>query len=189
MSIETAQGFAVLQLAYQSFEADVKQVNLEHVTQIAKAQLAYQSFADVKLASIPLTDVEMYAKLTYNVLRFAFLGKAFLFDGEKLVEVGVPEAVIYPVLAVDGDKAYFTCGLKEDGSVVGVLYGYNIDGYDIKADKDYVAFIVSESVVYIVNESNTVVGTTKLFGATPLLKGWKLVSRKPFKAIVMSIKE
>jgi hypothetical protein len=165
MSIETVQSFAVLQLAYQSFEADVK------------------------LASIPLTDVEMYAKLTYNVLRFAFLGKAFLFDGEKLVEVGVPEAVIYPVLVTDGDKAYFTCGLKEDGSVVGILYGYNIDGYDIKADKDYVAFIVSESVVYIVNESNTVVGTTKLFGATPLLKGWKLVSRKPFKAIVMSIKE
>jgi hypothetical protein len=162
MSIETAQGLAVLQLAYQSFEEDVK----------------HDSF--------PSSDAT-YVKLTYNVLRLAFLGKAFLFDGEKFVEVGVPEAVIYPVLVTDGDKAYFTCGLKEDGSVVGILYGYNMDGYELKADKDYVAFIISEGIVLIMNENNTAVGTIKLLGTAPLLKGWKLVSRKPFIAIIQSV--
>jgi hypothetical protein len=74
LSIEEVIGFSMVQLAYQSFEADVKHADIQATIAFPKSQLAYQSFeADVKHASIPLTDVEAYAKLTYNVLRFAFL--------------------------------------------------------------------------------------------------------------------
>ena len=131
----------------------------------------------------------LWVKAIFNIIKFAFSGKAWLFDGTKFVELSTPVAVIYPVLTSLDDKAYFVGGLKEDGSVPDTIYVYGLEANELKSDKDYVAFIISEARVYVIDEENITRGSVIGLGATPVMKNWKLISRKPFVAIVMEVKE
>ncbi|RLC59856.1 MAG: hypothetical protein DRI01_10925 [Chloroflexi bacterium] len=186
-----------VQIAYQEQETVTTDKPIEQAP--TYSELGYQEqetvVKDLPVIEEPtVTDTTpsgglIWIKIVQNIIRFAFLGKAWLFDGTKFIELGTPVAVIYPVLVSLDDKAYFVGGLKEDGSVPDTIYVYGYEANELEADKDYVAFVISETEVYVVDEENITRGSVKGLGATPINKGWKLISRKPFTAIVMEVKE
>ena len=180
--------FPKSQLAYQSFEADVRLADIQATIVFPKSQLAYQSFErDVKLSTIPYPGEELYLKATYNPIMFAFAGRAFLFDGSKFEEFGSPATVIFP-LAVAGDGRIFVGGgMREDSTTEENLYGYGLESYFIAADRDYIAVVVPSGTVYVIDGAGNVVQTTKQLSVVPLLRGWKLVSREPFVAVVQRL--
>jgi hypothetical protein len=188
--IEQIIGFSFMQLAYESFSTDVKQDNIPITTNYAFSQLAYESFAkDVKLTYLnyPFALNEMYMKHTYNPILFAFLGKAWLFDGSSLTDFGSPMKAIFPLIATDGSKIVAGGGMEEDGSISPDLYGFGIDMYYITADRDYVAVVIPTDVVYVIDDKGNIVTSTKQLSVAPLLKGWRLASRAPFEVVVMRL--
>jgi len=213
--IEQTLGFSFMQLAYESFSTDVYQSNISLTSDYAFSQLAYESFSqDVKQGIVPLTanyafsqlayesyakDVkftyldypfalnELYVKASYNPILFAFLGKAWLFDGNNLIDFGSPVKVIFPLIATDGSKIVAGGGMLEDGSVSGDVYGFGIDMYYLMADRDYLAVVVPTDVVYLIDSSGNVVTSTKQLSVVPFMKGWRLASRRYFYAVVMRL--
>jgi len=129
-----------------------------------------------------------FVKIVYNVIHFAFLGKAFLFDGNNLVEFGSPSIVVFPAIVSSGEKIFAMCGLRENGEIDNIVYGYNMDNYYVVADRNYIAYIIAgEEPVYINDSDGNVVETVKRLGVVPLLKGYRVVSRKPFSLILSVI--
>jgi len=188
MSIEKEIDLSMLQLAYQSFETDVKLADIQHITPFSKSQLTYQSFEkDVKLSTIPYPGEELYLKTTYNPIMFAFAGKAFLFDGSKIEAFSSPVTVIYPLVATVDSRIFTGGGMREDSTIEENLYGYGLDSYFITADRDYLAVVIPTDVVYVIDEAGNIVQTTKQLSVVPLLRDWKLVSRKPFTAVVQRL--
>jgi hypothetical protein len=188
--IELTAGFPFMQLAYESFSADVKQSNMPLTSNYAFSQLVYESFTkDVKTSGLdyPYALSELYGRLTYNPILFAFLGKAWLFDGSALEDFGSPVNAIYPMTATDGTKIVAGGGMKEDGSVEGDLYGFKFDMYYLTADKDYLAIVMPTGTVYIVDEVGNIVASTKQLSVVALRKGWKLASMHYFEAVVMKL--
>ena len=174
------------QLAYYSFGADVKPAVVQITTSFPKFQLAYSSGADVKVSSIPYPSVELYLKSVYNPILFAFAGKAFLFDGSKLEEFGSPVTAIYPMLT-SVDRILVAGGMREDSTVEENVYGFGLDSYFITADRDYLAVVIPSDTVYVIDEAGNVVQTTRQLSVVPLLRNWKLVSRKPFTTVVQRL--
>ena len=215
MSIAQTIGFSFMQLAYESFSTDVKQGNVPITSNYAFTQLGYESFStDVKQGNVPITsnyafsqlayesytkDVkstyldypfalnELYMKHTYNPILFAFLGKAWLFDGSSLTDFGSPVVAIYPMVATDGSKIVAGGGMLEDGSVSGDVYGFGVDMYYLTADRDYLAVVVPTDVVYLIDSSGNVVTSTRQLSVVPFMKGWRLASRRYFYAVVMRL--
>ena len=139
------------------------------------------------ISDTTVTGGLLWIKAVCNIINFAFAGKAYLFDGSSFKELGTPVAVIYPVAASDGNAAYLAGGLEEDGGIPDTVYGYGIEASELEADKDYIAFIIGEETVYVIDVEN-VVRAKVVTGAAPFQQGWKMVSRKPFVAIVMEVK-
>jgi len=186
MSIETTIKFEMTQLAYGS-TADISLTNLQLSTTYGVSQLAYGSTADIKVSSIPYPGDVPEAKLVYNVLYFVFSGRAFLFDGEEVVEAGSPVVAIYPIATSKEDRAYVTGGLTEEGSVVPDLYVRGVESYVMTADRDYIAVLLPTDMVYVIDEKGSIVTTHKITTVLPLFKGWKLVSRAPFIAVIQRL--
>jgi len=157
--------FAMVQLAYQSFEVDVKLADIQVTIPFPKFQLAYQSFSDVKLSTIQYPGEELYLRATYNPIMFAFAGKSYLFDGSELGEFGSPATVIYPLVAVSDDKIFAGGGMREDSTVEENVYGFGLESYFLTADRDYVAVVIPTGVVYVLDEFGSVVLTTKPFNS------------------------
>jgi hypothetical protein len=188
MSIEKAIDMPFMQLAYGSFLQDVKQGNIPMATTYAFSQLAYESFLqDVKVSSIPYPGTELYVRVSYNPILFAFLGKAWLFDGSSLTDFGSPIVAIYPMIATDGSKIVAGGGMEEDGSVSGDVYGFGVDMYYLTADRDYLAVVVPTDVVYLIDSSGNVVTSTRQLSVVPFMKGWRFASRSYFYAVVMRL--
>jgi hypothetical protein len=186
--IAQTYGVSFMQLAYESFSTDVKQSNLVLTSNYAFTQLAYESFVnDVKLSYLDYPGAEFYIKASYNPILFAFLGKAWLFDGSSLTDFGSPIVAIYPMIATDGSRIVAGGGMEEDGSISSDLYGYGIDMYYLTADRDYVAVVIPSDVVYVIDSNGNIVTSTKQLSVVPLLKGWKLVSRSSFEVVVMRL--
>ena len=187
--IEQTYSFSFMQLAYESFSQDVKQANISLTGNYAFSQLAYESYTkDGKSTYLdyPFALNELYMKHTYNPILFAFLGKAWLFDG-SLTDFGSPIVAIYPMIATDGSRTVAGGGMLEDGSISSGLYGFGIDMYYLTADRDYVAVVIPTDVVYVVDDKGNIVTSTKQLSVVPLLKGWRLTSRAPFEAVVMRL--
>jgi hypothetical protein len=183
-------GFSFMQLAYESFSTDVKQSNISLTANYPFSQLAYESFAkDAKSTYLdyPFALNELYMRHTYNPILFAFLGKAWLFDGSSLTDFGSPIVAIYPMVATDGSKIVAGGGMEEDGSISSDLYGFGIDMYYLTVDRDYLAVVIPTNVVYVVDDKGNIVTSTKQLSVVPLMKGWKLVSRSSFEVVVMRL--
>jgi hypothetical protein len=188
MSIEKVFEFGMLQLAYQSFETDVKLANIQATMPFPKSQLAYQSFVkDVKLSTIPYPGEELYLKTTYNPVMFVFLGKAYLFDGSKIIEFGSPVVAIHPLAAASDGKIFVCGGMREDSTIEESIYGFGLESYLLTADRDYLAVVIPSDTVYVVDDAGNVVQTTKQSCVVSLLRNWKLVSRGPFIALVQRL--
>jgi hypothetical protein len=188
--IELTIDLPFMQLAYESFSTDVKQDNVPITADYPFSQLAYESFAkDVKLTYLdyPFALNEMYMKHTYNPILFAFLGKAWLFDGSRLIDFGSPIVAIYPMVATDGSRIVAGGSMEEDGSVSGDVYGFGFDMYYLTADRDYLAVVVPTDVVYLIDSSGNVVTSTRQLSVVPFMKGWRLASRSYFYAVVMRL--
>ena len=186
MSIEIPIKFEMSQLAYSS-TADISLTNLQLPTTYGVSQLAYSSTADIKVSSIPYPGDVPEAKLTYNVLYFVFSGRAFLFDGEEVVEASSPVVAIYPITTSKEDRAYVTGGLTEKGTIVPDLYVRGVEAYVMTADRDYIAILLPTDTVYVIDEKGSIVTTHKMVTVLPLLKRWKLVSRAPYIAIIQRL--
>ena len=183
-------GFSFMQLAYESFSTDVKQSSISLTSNYAFSQLAYESYTkDVKSTYLdyPFALNELYMRTTYNPILFAFLGKAWLFDGSSLTDFGSPIIAIYPMVTTDGSKIVAGGGMLEDGSVSGDVYGFGFDMYYLTADRDYLAVVVPTDVVYVIDSSGNVVTSTKQLSVVPFMKGWRLASRSYFYAVVMRL--
>jgi hypothetical protein len=188
--IELAIDLPFMQLAYESFFTDVKQDNVPITAGYPFSQLAYESFAkDVKSTYLgyPFALNELYMRTAYNPILFAFLGKAWLFDGSSLTGFGSPIVAIYPMVATDGSKIVAGGGMEEDGSVSGDVYGFGMDMYYLTADRDYLAVVVPTDVVYLIDSSGNVVTSTRQLSVVPFMKGWRLASRSYFYAVVMRL--
>jgi len=186
-----------IEVSYQETEIQVSDLPKEF--SVVWRQLAVQE-QETKVLDTPIieeptvtdTTVEggiIWVKAIVNVIKFAFSGKAYLFDGSKFDVLGTPVAVIYPTLVSKDDVVYLVGGLKEDGTTPETLYVYGLEANEYKPEKDYVAFVISETDVYVIDDQNVTRGTIRGIGATPVMVNWKLVSRKPFVAIVMEVKE
>jgi len=187
MSIVKNYYVELMQLAYESFSTDVKLSNLTLSARYLESQLAYEWFSkDVKTSSIPYPGDVPTLKLTCNILQFVFKGKAFLFDG-SIKEVGSPVIAIYPVVAGKEDRGYVTGGLTEEGTIVSDLFVRGVESYVMTADRDYIAVVIPTDTVYVLDSVGNVVSTHSKLGVLPLLTGWKLVSRKPFIAIIQRL--
>jgi len=183
-------GFSFMQLAYESFSTDVEQSNISLTSNYAFSQLAYESYTkDVKSTYLdyPFALNELYAKASYNPILFAFLGKAWLFDGSSLTDFGSPVKVIFPLITTDGNRIIVGGGMEEDGSISSDIYGFGVDMYYLTADRDYVAVVIPSDVVYVIDSNGNIVTSTKQLSVVPLLKGWKLVSRSSFDVVVMRL--
>jgi len=188
MSIVKNYYVELMQLAYESFSTDVKLSNITLSARPLESQLAYEWFSkDVKTSSIPYPGDVPTLKLTYNILQFVFKGKAFLFDGSSIKEVGSPVIAIYPVVAGKDDRGYVTGGLTEEGTIVSDLFVRGVESYVMTADRDYIAVVIPTDTVYVLDSVGNVVSTHSKLGVLPLLTGWKLVSRKPFIAIIQRL--
>jgi hypothetical protein len=184
-AVETQQPWATLELAYQQYDAIERAVETSQFW--VTLELAYQQYAPEVGVPLP-TLTEYILKIVNNIVAFAFLGKAWLFDGATLKDFGSPAVAIYPTLISDGEKAYFTGGLNEDGTIDNTIYGYATVTNQITADRNYFAMVVAgEEPVYLVNEMGTIMHTFTRSGATPLLTGWKLISKSSFYAIILKI--
>jgi hypothetical protein len=188
--IEQTIGSPFMQLAYESFSTDVKQVDAPIPTGCTFSQLAYEFFStDVKSTYLgyPFALNELYMRTTYNPILFAFLGKAWLFNGSSLTDFGSPIVAIYPMIATDGSRIVAGGGMEEDGSVSGDVYGFGFDMYYLTADRDYLAVVVPTDVVYLIDSSGNTVTSTKQLSVVPFMKGWRLASRSYFYAVVMKL--
>jgi len=188
-----------IEIAYQEYEGATP-VDLPPVPFIGNwVEVAYHEYKVIE-KHIPVviepsvTDSMVSGGLVWvrailNIIKFAFSGKAYLFDGSKFDVLGTPIAVIYPTLVSKDDVAYLVGGLKEDGTTPETLYVYGLEANEYKPNKDYVAFVIPETDVYVIDEQNVTRGIIRGIGATPVMTNWKLISRKPFVAIVMEVKE
>jgi len=195
--LEVEQIASYVEIAYQEQETKVTDTPVEQNVNVS--ELAYQEqetvVEDLPIAEEPtITDTTpsgglIWIRAILNVLRFAFTGKAYIFDGNEFKPIGVPIAVVFPTLVTKDDVAYLVGGLKEDGTTPETLYVYGLEANEYKPDKDYVAFVIPETDVYVIDDQNVTRGIIRGIGATPVMVNWKLVSRKPFVAIVMEVKE
>ena len=186
-----------MEIAIQEQETSLADTPVDQAT--FQKQFCYQEI-ETKERDIPVVEEPtvsdttvtgglIWIKVIQNVIAFAFSGKAYIFDGNKFDVLGTPVSVIYPTLVSKDDVAYLVGGLKEDGTTPETLYVYGLEASEYKPDKDYVAFVIPETDVYVIDEQNVTRGIIRGIGATPVMVNWKLVSRKPFVAIVMEVKE
>jgi len=181
-------------IAYQSIDTISRNNPKEHSTNLA--EFSYQQ-QETKLK--PLIYVEeptvtdttvskglVWIKLVLNIIRFAFSGKSYLFDGQSFKEVAFPHRTVYPVAVSINDFIAVAGGLKEDGTALESVLSFGDTVYVYIADSDYQCFVVGETDVYVIDDNNSVRATI-VTGSTPLLKRWMLISRKPFKAVLMRL--
>lgn len=184
-AIYNEQGIDVLEIAYQEQETKSSPVFNSQETDVLEVAYQEQETMEKTLGLIEHDIV----KIVYNVIYFAFSGKAYLFDGNSLSDFGSPAVVVFPCLAVAEEKAYVVGGLREDGEIEGVLYGYNTDSYWMTADRDYVAYIIAGSEpVFVVDEKGNTLMEVKRIAVAPFLAGWRLVSRKPFSTVLQKLR-
>jgi len=124
-----------------------------------------------------------------NILSFVFGGKAYVFDGSSVSEFpSHGEAVIFPLLAFGEDKIAVYGGLKEDGTIPNDIYVYGQDSYVIDVAKDSVALIIAgEEPVYVYDSEGNVKSKVTTIATLPVLAGWRIASRKPFIAMLMTV--
>jgi len=215
MSIAQTIGFSFMQLAYESFSTDVKQGNVPITGNYAFSQLAYESFStDVKQGNVPITGNyafsqlayesytkdgkstyldypfalnELYMRAIYNPVFFAFLGKAWLFDGSTLVEFSSPFKAVFPMVATDNVKIFAGGGMMKDMAISGHVYGFGLDAYRYTADRFYLAVVLPSGAISILDEKGNIVALLEQQCVIPIRKMWRLTSRVPFDVYVMRI--
>jgi len=184
----------MLQIAYQSVDTVSRNSPREHSTNLAEFSYQQQETRTkpliyVEEPSVSDTTVSgglVWIKLVLNLIRFAFAGKSYLFDGQSFQEATFPHKTVYPVAVSLNDFIAVAGGLKEDGTALGSVLSFGDTVYVYIADSDYQCFVVGETDVYVIDDSNNVRATI-VTGSTPLLKRWMLISRKPFKAVLMRL--
>jgi len=128
----------------------------------------------------------IWVKMVLNLLKHAFTGKSYVFDGSSFTEAAFPVKTVYPTAVSLGDYIAVAGGLSEDGSALGSILSFGDTVYVYMSTGNYQCYVIGEGDVYVIDENNTVRAVVQT-GSTPLLNGWKLVSRKPFQAVLMRL--
>ena len=136
-----------------------------------------------------ITDGIQWLRTIVNVIQYVFKGKAYLWDGGRLVEWKSPGVyVVHPVLAATEDYAATIGGLQETGDIENELVVYGQESYQITADRNYLALIVAgDEPVQIYDAEGNVKQIISGSGIAPLLEGWKAASRKMYSIILLPI--
>ena len=182
-----------LQYAYQALDVVTSDVEVEQISMFS--QVGYQELEvvekDLPVPEEPtVTDTTpsggfAWVKVADNVLRFAFVGKAYLFDGERFEEFGSPGIIVFPAAA---QLPAVAGGLTEEGTPSPATAVYGTETYVVEADRDYLAMVIpGEKPVQLVDQSGAVKQVIKGVATVPLLTGWKLVSRSQFIAMLQRI--
>jgi len=128
----------------------------------------------------------IWVKMVLNLLKYAFTGKSYVFDGSNFTEAAFPVRTVYPTAVSLGDYIAVAGGLSEDGSALGSILSFGDTVYVYMSTGNYQCYVIGEGDVYVIDENNSVRAVVQT-GSTPLLNGWKLVSRKPFQAVLMRL--
>ena len=184
---------SVVQIESRAYIGEVSfqehEVVLNQILGLTNAlQLAYQEY-EVERVGVADIDTRESGTVTMNVLPTPLYGKVYLFDGVSITEIGTPVAVIFPALASMDKELFMTGGLEEGGGIPDKVYGFGVEASQLLSDKKYVGFVIADADVYVLDDQSKVRTVIRNLGATPIYRGWRLVSRKPFTAIVMEVKE
>ena len=191
------QAVSFFEIAYQEYEVVSRDQPIEQIANFS--ELAVQEYEvvtkDMPILEEPnisgetVTGGVLWIKYVINIIRYAFAGKAFLFDGSSITafpNTGV--FAIYPSVAGTEDYIAFIGGLKEDNTIQNELLVYGQEVYRIEADRDYMALIIpGEEVVQVYDENGNIIKATKEITTVPLLKGWVVASRKQFVVSLLPI--
>ena len=181
----TEQKSGMTIVAYQQY--DTIESNYETNQNGSRIYLSYQEYETIERTPAQ-DDYGQLLKIVVNIMRFKFAGKAYMFDGSKFTEIGSPYKVVFPTLVSKEDKIYTVGGQKEDGTILGDVYGYNQDIYVATADRDYSVYVIAgDTPVYLIDQNKNVVQKIEKLMALPLLSGWGLISRSPFVLIISKL--
>jgi len=142
---------------------------------------------DIVKHVFPYMSEDIYYKFTVNILRFAFTGKMYLFDGKSVKEFpSSGSQVIFPMISFGDGKIVVYGGLKEDNTINNDIYIYGQNSYVVDIKKEGIAMIVAgDEPVYVYDESGNVKCRITTINAVPVMKGWRVASRKPFIVMFM----
>jgi len=184
----------MLVVAYQQQETTSRNTPILQVV-----NLLMPSYQQQETRTKPLTYVEepsvsgtsvsgglIWVKMVLNLLKYAFTGKSYVFDGSNFTKATFPVKTVYPTAVSLGDYIAVAGGLSEDGSALGSILSFGDTVYVYMSTGNYQCYVIGEGDVYVIDEDNTVRAVLQT-GSTPLLNGWKLVSRKPFQAVLMRL--
>jgi len=184
----------LVMIAVQQQETITKNTPIEQVV-----NLLMPSYQQQETRVEPLTYVEepsvsgtsvsgglIWVKMVLNLLKYAFTGKSYVFDGSNFTEAAFPVRTVYPTAVSLGDYIAVAGGLSEDGTALGSILSFGDTVYVYLSTGNYQCYIIGEGDVYVIDENNSVRAVLQT-GSTPLLNGWKLVSRKPFQAVLMRL--
>jgi len=195
-ALGVAQPSFHVQIAYQQQETTSR--NTPVPTPSLYKEIAYQQ-QEIKLKSVAIivepsvSDTVVsggiaWVKIVCNVLRFAFAGKSFLFDGKEIVEWKEPGiAVIYPV-AVEN----IMCGgLKEDATLYEMckVYGKEMYVYENTTGASLAVFVDAErdATLYLIDDKGNVISKVTPGMLLYLRPNWVIVGDRQFRVIHVKV--
>jgi len=195
-AVPVAQPSFHVQIAYQQQETTLRSVPVPVVS--LHGELAYQQ-QETTLRRVPITEEPSvvdttvsggisWVKLVINVLRFAFTGKTFLFDGKEIVEWKKPGvAVVFPI-AVEN----VVCGgLREDATLYELckVYGREMYIYRNTTGASIAVFADAEpgTTLYLVDDKGNAITTVVPGMLIYLRANWSIVGDKAFGVVHMKV--
>jgi len=189
----------VLQIAYQQQETVSRNSPVENLTNLA--ELSYQQ-QETKTKLLPYAEEPtvsdttvsgglIWIKVVLNMVRFAFKGLAWLFDGNKFTVFPAPYVPLIWTVVVSKEGLVMAGGLKEDWSVLGDVnvFGMVMETVENFSGKDMLALVSCEKGqdVYLIDDKGNVVKKVLPSETVLFRNGWILASKHKFKAYVVRI--
>jgi len=132
-----------------------------------------------------------WIKAHVNVLRIAFKGLAWLFDGSVFTGFPAPYVPLIWTVVVSKEGLVMAGGLKEDWSVLGDVnvFGMVMETVENFSGKDMMALVSCEKGqdVYLIDDKGNVVKKVLPSETVLLRNGWILASKYKFKAYVVKL--